>query len=359
MLAAFWSIVALTLTGVIIWLIFTNDETVKRMLKLDDESQAAKAAAAKSAAAASAGAATPGVEESMLDALNKPAAATAAAMVEATESVEPSLESASEQVAVNFTATDPETEGAGVEVSEEAPADPTDAATPEAESPAIEASRGSEIAVDVAADEVIDAEPDVESGAEEAVEIEAADAEPVAPVAVESDDAGENLKAAADSAHEMAEEAAALAGATKVIVSTTDNYPDQLTKLNGIGEVYERRLYEAGIFTWYQISETSVNKLSTITQAIDAANVDDWPGQARRLAADTGRTGVRYSGPMPDKLTAIPGVGPGAQQQLRSHGIVTYHQLSIAPVVKVEAILGDAGKRADVTAIIAKAKELA
>ena len=45
MFAAFWSIVALILTGAIIWLIFSDDEKVKRMMKLDDESQAAKAAA--------------------------------------------------------------------------------------------------------------------------------------------------------------------------------------------------------------------------------------------------------------------------------------------------------------------------
>ena len=36
MLAAFWSIVALILTGAIIWLIFADDENVKSILKWDD-----------------------------------------------------------------------------------------------------------------------------------------------------------------------------------------------------------------------------------------------------------------------------------------------------------------------------------
>lgn len=302
MFAAFWSIVALILTGVIIWLIFTDDETVKRILKWDDESQAAKAAAAAESAAKAADsdpASTTEGTEVVQEVVDKPVSAAAVAMAAAEKSIEAPLESAAAEVAAAITG----------------------------ESPVVE-----------------EAEDETEDAPGEALEGEAAE---------------DRLQGAVETANLMAEEAAALAGGSKIVVPTTDNFPDNLTKLNGIGEVYERRLYAAGIFTWHQIAETPAAKLAEITQATDAANVGDWPGQARRLAADAGRTGIRYSGPMPDKLTAIPGISGAAQQQLREHGIITYHQLSVAPPEKVEAILGDTGKSVDIAAVIAKAKELA
>jgi len=299
MVAVFWSIVAFILTGVIIWLIFTDNEKVKRILKWDDESQAAKAAA-KAAAIAD-------TRDASINAFDKPVEADSEVMIEDSEGVEASSENVVEEVAVISTAEDTE------------------------DAPEIEASRGTEIPVDVIEENY----------------------------AVDSHGSAEDLQKSAESAHIMAEEAVALSGGTKIVVPTTTNFPDNLSKLNGIGEVYERRLYAAGIFTWHQIAETPVAKLSEITQAIDAANVDDWPGQARRLATDAGRTGIRYSGPMPDKLTAIPGIGEAAQQKLREHGIITYHQIAISPPEKVAAILGGAGKGADASAIIAKAKELA
>lgn len=58
---------------------------------------------------------------------------------------------------------------------------------------------------------------------------------------------------------------------------------DDLTKIRGVGKVYQQRLNEAGIFTYAQLAETHPAKLAEIAKAIDAANVEDWPHQAREL----------------------------------------------------------------------------
>lgn len=61
--------------------------------------------------------------------------------------------------------------------------------------------------------------------------------------------------------------------------------PDDLTKIKGIGKVYEGRLNEAGIYTYEQIIEASPAALKEIANAIEAANVEDWERQARELIA--------------------------------------------------------------------------
>jgi len=209
------------------------------------------------------------------------------------------------------------------------------------------AERGMEIEIGESSEETA---VETDERAAEAAPQEGEDEEPVHE---------EILQKAATTAAAMAAEASALADETKVIVPTTDNYPDDLTQINGVGDVYQGRLYQNGIFTWHQVAETPVAKLWEVTDAISAAHVEDWPPQARRLAEETGRIGVRYSGPMPDKLVDLPGVGPGVQLALRRHGIITYRQLANSSPEKLAAILGEAGARVDPQTLIDKAKELA
>lgn len=67
------------------------------------------------------------------------------------------------------------------------------------------------------------------------------------------------------------------------VVEALDVAPDDLTKIKGIGKVYQERLNEAGIYSFAQLLEVDPAKLAEITKAIDAANVDDWASQAREL----------------------------------------------------------------------------
>lgn len=123
------------------------------------------------------------------------------------------------------------------------------------------------------------------------------------------------------------------------VPSANTNYPDDLTEILGIGRAYETRLYRAGIFTWDQIANMTVSALEEATEAIDAANVADWPAQAQSLALANDRIGARYHGPMPDKLSQIKGIGEGAEQQLYRAGIFTFAQLAATTADDLAAAL--------------------
>lgn len=130
------------------------------------------------------------------------------------------------------------------------------------------------------------------------------------------------------------------------MVPRSHDFPDNLSKIKGIGDVYKFRLFKAGIYTWHQVSETDVETLRTATNAYPGANVDEWPEQAQRLAEKHGRQNAYYSGPPPDDLTQIVGIGPVGQYTLYNAGICTYEQLASVTVAELKtlfpiAIAGD------------------
>jgi predicted flap endonuclease-1-like 5' DNA nuclease len=120
----------------------------------------------------------------------------------------------------------------------------------------------------------------------------------------------------------------AAAGLPGDSATRTVGYPDDLTRVKGIGRVYARRLHEAGIFTWHQLSQTDVDTLIEIAEPPVSANVAEWPERARELAERHKRVGAAYVGPVPDDLTRIKGLGAVAVQALYRAGIVTYAQLA-------------------------------
>jgi len=105
-------------------------------------------------------------------------------------------------------------------------------------------------------------------------------------------------------------------------------YPDDLSRIKGIGEVYKWRLYKAGIFTWHQIAESDEATLRTATNAYPSSNVDEWREQARALAAKNGRQNAVYQGDQPDDLAKIVGIGPVGARTLYRAGICTFEQLA-------------------------------
>src|SRR5690606_39781478 len=94
----------------------------------------------------------------------------------------------------------------------------------------------------------------------------------------------------------------------------SQEHPDNLSKIRGIGDVYRQRLYKAGIYTWDQVATADEETLRRATSAYPSSNVHEWPPQARELAEKNGRTGARYTGPTPDNLTKIFGIGPVSAQ---------------------------------------------
>ena len=139
-----------------------------------------------------------------------------------------------------------------------------------------------------------------------------------------------------------------------------ENRPDDLAAIRGIGEVYEQQLYQAGIFTWHQLSQADPKTLRHITRALPSSNPQSWIEQARELAREHGREDAVYEGPVPDDLTRIDGIDQEYEDELYAAGIFTFRHLAerapdeLARVVS--AHLADDG--IDFTAWIAQAASL-
>jgi predicted flap endonuclease-1-like 5' DNA nuclease len=141
----------------------------------------------------------------------------------------------------------------------------------------------------------------------------------------------------------------------------TQEYPDDLSKIKGIGDVYKQRLYRAGIYTWKQIAESDVEALRRATSAYPSSNVDEWLVQAQKLMEKTGRTDAVYNGPPPDDLTKILGIGPVSAAGLYRAGICTYEQLASTPIADLAALfpIAVAGDQPDFAQWVARAAILA
>ena len=122
-------------------------------------------------------------------------------------------------------------------------------------------------------------------------------------------------------------------------VPRSRGYPDELTKIRGIGEVYKRRLFAANIFTFHHVATSDIEVLRRATQAAPNANVESWPSQAETLAQKYQRANASYSGPLPDNLQQIAGIGPYFAQQLYRNGICTYEQLADTSLEELKTII--------------------
>lgn len=131
----------------------------------------------------------------------------------------------------------------------------------------------------------------------------------------------------------LAAERAATPAATQQPVEarpmpTASSYPDPLWRVRGIGVIYQKRLYEAGIFTWHQLASSDVDSLRAAAQAPATSDPTLWIAQARELAEQFDRVGATYSGPVPDDFTRIDGIGSLSEQTLYRAGVFTYKQLA-------------------------------
>ncbi|MBX3054079.1 MAG: hypothetical protein KF753_21580 [Caldilineaceae bacterium] len=130
-----------------------------------------------------------------------------------------------------------------------------------------------------------------------------------------------------------------VAGASTSQPTASSNRPDPLSDIRGIGDVYEQRLYEAGIFTWHELGQVDSDTLRAITKALPTSNPESWIEQARQLAAENGRVGATYTGPVPSDLTQIAGIDQVFEQELVRAGIVTFAQLAQTTAPELAAII--------------------
>ena len=138
------------------------------------------------------------------------------------------------------------------------------------------------------------------------------------------------------------------------------NRPDNLTAVYGIGDLYERRLYQVGIFTWDQLSRVDAETLQQITRALPSSNTRAWTEQARELAHANNRIDAVYDGPLPEDLTRIHGVDQVYEDELYAAGIFTFRQLAECPPNELARIIPAhlAGEDLDFASWVAQADSL-
>lgn len=127
---------------------------------------------------------------------------------------------------------------------------------------------------------------------------------------------------------------------------------DPLIDIDGIGPVYQKKLYDAGVVTFGQVAAMHPERLRSIVapNAVFELETESWSEQARRMASVPGR----------DPLIDINGVGPVYEQRLLNAGVLTFAQLAGMSEAELRAIIRpEAWQNVDIAAWIAEAHELA
>ncbi len=137
--------------------------------------------------------------------------------------------------------------------------------------------------------------------------------------------------------------------------------PQDLSRVKGVGSVYEQKLYAAGIGTFWELAQVDDATLSAILglkdfQAVDLAAIK---AHALRLAEETGTVGRQWDGTPPDDFEPLEGIGPVYEGRLYDAGICTYRALAEATVEQLAEICrAPEWRKPDYASWIAQAKRL-
>lgn len=159
-------------------------------------------------------------------------------------------------------------------------------------------------------------------------------------------------------AYKVAAADAAIAAARFPTVS-----PDcqKLSMINGIGEIFEQRLYHAGIGSYWEIAHLSDAEFQAMLRLNDwqmtATDWNDLRAQARQLAQETGTVGVLWEGETPDDFERIDGIGKMFELRLYRAGIRTYAALGASSVEELNRIIGPMVVKPDVAQWIIQARQ--
>ena len=136
-----------------------------------------------------------------------------------------------------------------------------------------------------------------------------------------------------------AADAAAAANTFPLLTSA----PQDLAEVHGIGEVYEQRLYNAGVGSFWELATLSEEQLRDILELSElqelAVDLPAIQAEARRLAEETGSVGLLWNGEAPDDFEPIQGVGKVYEQRLYEAGIRSYEQLAAATPEQLDEII--------------------
>lgn len=118
--------------------------------------------------------------------------------------------------------------------------------------------------------------------------------------------------------------------------------PQNFTEVEGIGPVYEMRLYKAGIGTYWELahlSDADLTEALAVTQwQLLHLDLNEIRASARQLAEQTGTVGQLWAVRKLDNLGLIPGIGEVFEQRLYSAGIYTYEELGNTTLQQLDEI---------------------
>lgn len=143
-------------------------------------------------------------------------------------------------------------------------------------------------------------------------------------------------------------------------------YPQHLSDVRGIGTVFEDRLYNYGVGSYWELSEMSNNALEKALKIdrdeVRNVNFDEIKKDALRLARETKSVGRKWNGDVPDNFEPLSGIGRVYEKKLYEAGIYTYEKLASTTVSELESVVFENGKKTvnnvDVASWITQAKKL-
>lgn len=148
------------------------------------------------------------------------------------------------------------------------------------------------------------------------------------------------------------------------VVPTVVAQPQDLSAVAGVGAIYEQRLYNAGIGTYFELASLDDDALRRILKLEKARaammDLDAIRASARALATEHDAAGYIWTGEAVDDFEPIKGIGKVYEQRLYNAGIRTYAALAQATPEDLLAICQSRSPVApDVAGWIDQAKKLA
>lgn len=108
--------------------------------------------------------------------------------------------------------------------------------------------------------------------------------------------------------------------------------PQTIGDVRGIGPVFQQRLYEAGVGTFWELANLSDEDFRDILKLDDteskAVDFDKIRLRALRLARESGSLGMLWDVHHVDDLEALPGMGETYERRLYAAGVRTFEALS-------------------------------
>lgn len=134
--------------------------------------------------------------------------------------------------------------------------------------------------------------------------------------------------------------------------------PQDLSAVNGVGSVFEQRLYAAGIGSYWELAELPDAELESILGS--SADLAGIKAEAMRLAVLSNALGRTWDGTPPDDFEQLTGLGEIYERRLYEAGICTFAALAASTPERLAEICQAPPSRVpDFAAWIARAGELA